>query len=242
VAFAKEKGCMLEEYDKIEQDLKPFRAAGITRDMIREAAQQEEIALFRIRNGTVTYTVMNSNRTGEDPAAVTYHTVLSTVSQRLPDMDFAVNCADEPRVLVGEGTASDRLARTCDGRGAHPAARFAHLHGYFICGWQPLVGRLLPVFSQSKIDGCFADITVPSWMNAGVQPASQDDLPPWEDRMPSLFFRGTSTGGRVEPDTPHQLMHRQRLMQYARNRTDMDIGFVEYLQCEKQACWDMEVA
>ena len=30
-----------------------------------------------------------------------------------------------------------------------------HQHGYFVGGWQPLVGTLLPVFSQSKINGCF---------------------------------------------------------------------------------------
>ncbi len=30
-----------------------------------------------------------------------------------------------------------------------------HQHGYFVGGWQPLVGSLLPVLSQSKINGCF---------------------------------------------------------------------------------------
>jgi hypothetical protein len=35
------------------------------------------------------------------------------------------------------------------------AVQLWHQHGYFVGGWQPLVGALLPVLSQSKINGCF---------------------------------------------------------------------------------------
>lgn len=35
VAFAKERGCMLEGYNRIEEDLQPFRGSGITKQMIQ---------------------------------------------------------------------------------------------------------------------------------------------------------------------------------------------------------------
>ncbi len=61
-------------------------AGGISREMIREAAQLEKVALFRIRNGTVTWDAEED----EKPAPV-YARVLSSIAAFLPDMDFAVS-------------------------------------------------------------------------------------------------------------------------------------------------------
>ena len=41
--------------------------------------------------------------------------VVSTIAGALPDMDFVVNCIDEPRVLLGEGTAAQRMSAGCNG-------------------------------------------------------------------------------------------------------------------------------
>ena len=41
--------------------------------------------------------------------------VISTVAGALPDMDFVVNCIDEPRVLLGEGRAAERMSTGCQG-------------------------------------------------------------------------------------------------------------------------------
>lgn len=187
------------------------------------------------------------------------------------------------------------------------AIAHSSLHGYFLAGWHVLTDRLLPVFSQSKIDGCFSDITVPTWMNSNVQPVHPEEVrtchyraqkplteatsvsgalsclaqspgqasllapamvtatrifhPPncsqaymlvadqqvcllqvfgWRKRKPMLYFRGTSTGGQVDNDTNFESMHRQRLIEYARNRDHMDVGFVGYVQCQEEACQRME--
>ncbi len=72
LGFAKEKGCVLEKYDRIEEDLRPFRKTGITAAMVREAAQLEHVALFQIRGGQV-----SCEQAASDPAAATYLRVSS---------------------------------------------------------------------------------------------------------------------------------------------------------------------
>ncbi|EIE18580.1 hypothetical protein COCSUDRAFT_45356 [Coccomyxa subellipsoidea C-169] len=218
LGFAKEKGCVLEKYDRIEEDLRPFRKTGITAAMVREAAQLEHVALFQIRGGQV----------------------ISGLAGALPDMDFVVNCIDEPRVLLGEGTAAERMHTSCRGA-SQDTVQLWHQHGYFVGGWQPLVGSLLPVLSQSKINGCFQDITIPTWMNDGTNRVEPDEILGWRKRCPKLYFRGTSTGGRVDNTTAFHVMHRQRLVEYGLNRTEvMDVGFVGYVQCSEEACRAME--
>ena len=110
------------------------------------------------------------------------------------------------------------------------------------CAAQSLAGELLPVFSQSKVNDCFADIMVPSWTNydAVGDAAHGEGAVPWEARAPSLFFRGSSTGGFVGDDTPFASMHRQRLVALAANQSRMDVAFVEYVQCSPAACAAME--
>ena len=46
--------------------------------------------------------------------------VVSTIAGALPDMDFVVNCIDEPRVLLGEGTAAQRMSAGCHGASQVP--------------------------------------------------------------------------------------------------------------------------
>ena len=70
------------------------------------------------------------------------------------------------------------------------AILFSSLHGYFLAGWHILTDRLLPVFSQSKINGCFSDITVPTWMNSHVQPVQQDEVCAWLCLSAQLHIKG----------------------------------------------------
>ena len=104
---------------------------------------------------------------------------------------------------------------------------------------QALVDTLLPVFSQTKVDGCFADIMVPSWTNNGVA-ADPPQAEPWERRAPTLFFRGSTTGGFASAATDFAGMHRQRLVAAAANDSRMDVRFVDFVQCSPEACAAME--
>jgi len=53
---------------------------------------------------------------------------------------------------------------------------------------------------------------------------------PWEQRVPRLFFRGSTTGGGVKVGTPYERFHRHRLVELAANDSRMDIGFTNFLQ------------
>lgn len=50
-----------------------------------------------------------------------YSQVISGLAGGLPDMEFVVNCLDEPRVLLGEGTAAQRMHTSCRGASQVPS-------------------------------------------------------------------------------------------------------------------------
>lgn len=56
--------------------------------------------------------------------------------------------------------------------------------------------ELLPLFSQSKINECHADITFPTYygIDSLLSEEQQKQLIPWEERQNTLFFRGSTTG------------------------------------------------
>lgn len=46
----------------------------------------------------------------------------------------------------------------------------------------------------------------------------------------------------MDNNTAFQVMHRQRLVEYGQNHSDiMDVGFVGYVQCSEEACAAMQV-
>jgi hypothetical protein len=61
--------------------------------------------------------------------------------------------------------------------------------------YRPLKG-LLPVFSQSKINECHADITNPTLYGLDnlLTDVQEREIPPWHERNDTLFFRGATTG------------------------------------------------
>ena len=83
---------------------------------------------------------------------------------------------------------------------------------------------------------------MPSWTNYDVVGDARhgEGAVPWDARVPSLFFRGSSTGGFVGDDTPFASMHRQRLVALAANESRIHVAFVDYVQCSPAACAAME--
>lgn len=159
--------------------------------MVWEAAQLANTSLFSVRAGRV-----RAAGAPNSAVAAAYLGVLQGLAPHLPDMDFVVNLYDEPRVMLGEGPAADRIATACRGLPEEAAAQL-RAHGFFIAGRQALTGRALPVLSQSKVPGCFLDITVPSWTYADVAPVGADEAFGWRKRRSRLFFRGSSTGTTI---------------------------------------------
>ena len=70
---------------------------------------------------------------------------------------------------------------------------------------------LLPVFSQSKVSS-FQDILYPSpWYWAKKVPYNDKDDPPWQDKTPKLYWRGSTTGG-FSRDGGWRRQHRQQIV------------------------------
>lgn len=129
--------------------------------------------------------------------------------------------------------------------------------------------ELLPLFSQTKINECYADITYPTLYGLDnlLTPIQEREVPPWEQRNGTLFFRGTTTGaslfghsaatlntvhataaethlecagGHYRPEKDFTRAHRQRLVALAAREPHMDIGFSGFLQCPAEICDKMK--
>ncbi|KAJ7270187.1 glycosyl transferase family 90-domain-containing protein [Mycena rebaudengoi] len=103
--FAKEKSCLIDDYDQIHRDFEPFyqladddplffqRMIDIASDMMKE--DPKEMATIVIKDGAAQ---MLDNR----PSAGyydTWPTTFAKLSEYLPDMTFLINGRDEPRVV-----------------------------------------------------------------------------------------------------------------------------------------------
>ncbi|KAJ7666370.1 glycosyl transferase family 90-domain-containing protein [Mycena rosella] len=111
--FAQDRKCLLDEYDQIHRDFKPFYQLAEAdpryfQKMIDRAARElkkvpSEIALVEIRNG-------EPFLTGDTAYGVSWPGTLGRFSPYLPDMTFLLNGRDEPRVAFNY-RAPDSLLR-----------------------------------------------------------------------------------------------------------------------------------
>ena len=257
VSYAREHKCELRSYDRIEQDLEPFRKkGGISLEAVEMAKQVAYTTTFRIRNGSITHYQMEErpelNAAGLAIEVAILVELIADFVEHLPDMEFVVSMLDEPLVLPG--TATDLSVRY-DSPQCQNASQDFHdyrqLHGFIISPtydkerrWPS--GELVPVFTRTKISDCHADIIYPA-----LHPLSRPDdavlsaedlatLKPWHQRNNTLFFRGSTTGG-VWLNDEYRWGHRQRLVALAGKSTNMDMQFTEFVQCLTEVCDAMEL-
>ncbi|KAI1910594.1 hypothetical protein LOZ61_004342 [Ophidiomyces ophidiicola] len=101
------------------------------------------------------------------------------------------------------------------------------LHGFFLSPASFKVSQeLLPVFSQSKVSG-FNDILYPSSWNyidkVKYEPSNEHPDPPYSEKQPAAFWRGTTSEGRSNYGT-WKGMVRQRLIHLANNHTSNTVS------------------
>ncbi|KXS16313.1 glycosyltransferase family 90 protein, partial [Gonapodya prolifera JEL478] len=93
----------------------------------------------------------------------------------------------------------------------------------------------------------YYDIIVPSQYSIGSrQPVPSSWLISFEEKVPSMFWRGSSTGGALRgPSCNGKLFHRQRAVELARkvnsdteiqDASFLDFAFTEYKYCETDSC------
>ncbi|KAJ7210769.1 glycosyl transferase family 90-domain-containing protein [Mycena pura] len=221
--FAREKKCLIDEYDRIHRDFKVWYQLAVHapthfQEMIARATRQ-----VRIR-------------------------ICPPFSQHLPDMTFLINGRDEPRIAFNYRALGAREAALApkDSTPFMHAPRptvdfFAQQSGCNVpaqatgimesvngdsgCTAKPgYTTDLYPMLSMSKISPCFADILFPteyyydrSWWAPHF---SHPDNIPWEAKKDLAYWRGMSTGGMIIGSNYHHFA-RFRLVDISRSRPDL---------------------
>ncbi|KAJ7154328.1 hypothetical protein C8R43DRAFT_1126406 [Mycena crocata] len=190
--FAQEKHCLIDEYDQIHRDFKPFYQlaeddATAFQTMIERARRElagsdVEIAYVEVLNGEV---LMEGGTEYE----ISWPLTLRHISNYLHNITFLMNGRDEPRVafnvrasgardqalLVNDPTpfliqprpTSDFFARQsgCDipmEAGGFTPTANAH-SGFLIASAKPgFTTDLYPILSMAKVSPCFSDIFFPT--------------------------------------------------------------------------------
>lgn len=131
-----------------------FFSDGITNSMVDRAVKYSNMIKVTFNNGQIT-------TSKKFPTKLLL--LLREIAPEIPNLSFAYNYIDEPRVLKGDCEKSADWKRcACD-------ANFTDFnHGYFIrpCNWQPIYEKV-PVLSAASIPQCYLDIIIPSRYHVG---------------------------------------------------------------------------
>ncbi|KAJ7907556.1 glycosyl transferase family 90-domain-containing protein [Mycena leptocephala] len=190
--FAREKRCLIDEYDQIHRDFKPFyqlagNDAASFQAMIDRATQEldgvdAEIARVEIRDGEV-------EMAGNTAYAAYWPDTVRKFSRQLPNMTFFMNGRDEPRIafnyrapgaqknalLANDSTPFRIQPRPTIDFFAHQSGCNIPLEvtgfmssanndsGFLIASAKPgFTTDLYPMLSMAKISPCFSDILFPT--------------------------------------------------------------------------------
>eukprot|EP01069_Polyplicarium_translucidae_P005618 Polyplicarium_translucidae@DN2818_c0_g1_i7.p1 len=240
-----------------EMDVIRFAWSGTLADPweLAERYLHDNYALMEIRNGELH--VAKHVETGRRLRSVFRKYWRSmNFATNLADMRFVMNILDEPRVAVNScfqeayKQNDKRLLANCTdsepltGQGVRTAeylldscpdvvAENEDSHGFFMGAVDVGIARPrlpIPVFSFSKIDGCFHDITAPARFHKNLVEKTNKP-PPFEAKSDRVYWRGADSGVRSLDADVASRSHRFRLVEFAlKNRhtpgiPELDIAF-----------------
>ncbi|KAJ7813901.1 glycosyl transferase family 90-domain-containing protein [Mycena olivaceomarginata] len=234
--FAREKSCLIDDYDQIHRDFKPFyelaqddphffqRRLDIAFDIVRDMSNIE------IKDGEV---------------------LMPEFASHLPDMTFIMNGHDQPRVAFNcrePGARSKALGlveQNPFSESPHPTSDWFYKlpgcdiplspEGFFASTNEDsafftstakteFTIDLYPMLSMAKIGPCFADILFPieyyydrSWWSGKVAYPNNIE---WKDKKSQIYWRGSSTGGQVFGSN-YRDFPRFKLVELARQHSDL---------------------
>jgi hypothetical protein len=115
-----------------------------------------------------------------------------------------------------------------------------HLHAFLI---QPdtvhMTETLVPVFSRATINACFGDILFSPYDYYGRSREYTNALP-FEERIPTLYFRGSMTGGHAS-NSNYKRFQRHRLIDLFKNNPLFNVSFLHGpIQCDELDCKKMQ--
>ncbi|XJO74943.1 hypothetical protein BDV3_005693 [Batrachochytrium dendrobatidis] len=264
---AKEKKCLIDDYDMIWEDLAPYYQLG-GKDF-RQRVQILQQNMQRMHHHKVSQGLLSGTSK--------WSNFLKNSIKSISDLDIIINELDEPRILFNADkdgpallnqvldqskdnpTAQDQIKadwftvngdehlelmkKTCLLHNPLKPLQQPHdFHGYLQWPMSNIYTRtLLPIISMTKLSGCFADIVIPSVyyydIYAGGQ--SQADKYPWKSRTEKAYWRGSTTGGSNSHGKWHNY-HRIRLARLAvQNSNILDVALSDTTQCLEQDCIDI---
>lgn len=290
VKFAMERESqIIDDFDQIDRDLEPYRDHGIRRTFQNLKGKHWDCpATTRIttQNGTM-YTSAEYRYDRE------WRRLVEPFINELPDSIFYLSTIDEPRILsrsgpqpslvefqekVGE-SIEDLIVESCDQitskltgpfdyykdvcRVSNPASLHALIASPAAFSY---THSLVPVLSFGRMSA-FRDILIPCPCYV-AHPLVEEDSMPFLEKQPTIYWRGSSTGGRATRFA-WKNGHRQRFVRFVRSLQDaadvldasrflglqvntmnnkqtsllknlFDVHMGAYVQCDDDACKDME--
>ncbi|KAI9206140.1 glycosyl transferase family 90-domain-containing protein [Polychytrium aggregatum] len=263
-AYAREKQCLIDNYDTLHKDLEPFFKLPPQefRDRIKMLVEagaapdgEHSYHFIRINQGVVT------GPSGRDsPVPGWMGAWLSLIEKHAADIDdlaLVFNPYDEPRVVYNHKQANavqealysplervdwhrpsaeehyEWLLERCPYRESPFSKLLNKYHGFTINpDTRVYTESLVPIISNTKLRHCFADIVVPSnyYITSSLDTQSEVDTIPWSEKIPMMFWRGSTTGGSPV-NLGYAFYHRHRLVKLATNDSHMDIAFTDLVQC-----------
>ncbi|KAJ6619518.1 glycosyl transferase family 90-domain-containing protein [Mycena sp. CBHHK59/15] len=138
-AFAREKGCLIDDYDQIHRDFEPFyRLAKVNPAYFQDMIHRGRTLMLQDSLGMTTIKIMNGEVQMPKYHGTPYYNELPRTLRKfasfLPDMDFLLNGRDEPRVVfsIRNPTALGNATKLKDTNAfhivPHPTADFFKNH------------------------------------------------------------------------------------------------------------------
>ncbi|KAJ6498225.1 glycosyl transferase family 90-domain-containing protein [Mycena vulgaris] len=256
--FAREKKCLLDEYDQIHRDFKVFYQLtdsdpSYFQAMIDRAAREVRRVYLTLHRPTA--------------YSAYWPETLRHFSWLLPNMTFFMNGRDEPRVAFNYRDPGAREAALAPSDSTpfliepHPTAEFfasrsgcvvpleaAGLmasanedNSFLLSSAKPgFTTDLYPVLSMAKISPCFSDILFPteyyydrSWWSGHY---AHPDNVPWDQKKSQIYWRGMFNGGLID-GTNYRHFARFKLIDIGRAHPDlMDVAITKFAEtlCGKE--------
>ncbi|KAJ6450002.1 hypothetical protein C8R45DRAFT_1114404 [Mycena sanguinolenta] len=239
-AFAQERGCLIDEYDKVHRDFEPFyqlaeHHPSFFPDMLDRALKSD------------------------------WEVLMNMMAHMLPDMVLVWNYQDEPRVLFNtrRPNAYQYALQVADQnpfkQGPRPTKEYYEEDSPHQCllpnsetGFGNLTNDvnafllsststrhthdLYPILSPVRLRSCFADIVVPSsyyYDRSGFAARySFPDNVKWEDKKSQIYWRGSTSGGEIDGEN-YRSFPRVRIIDKSRLRPDLvDAGITRLHNCD----------
>lgn len=213
LTFAEKRQCEMKNWTFVDSLFRPFyEVGGISSDMLSKSANLD-------RTSTCTYNPGTKSLSPKGCAGGLDNVILNALQELRVDqtLTFTLNELDEPRIVFPskQYSTADTILTKLTGQNEHSpnsildvcrnvpsVTQNAKHHGFLMnpASLDLVFNNLLPVFSSSSIQHCFADIVVPSiyavweYLPEEEPVVEYRNRTNWNLKQTKMYWRGGSTG------------------------------------------------